>query len=72
MHQTHPQSDSHEVCISRWPLGSPLLPHERLIPSLGTGGHRTCSSQNHNRNRFCDKIEQSNQLEQGKFETSAD
>ena len=72
MHQTHPQSDSHEVCISRFPLGSPLLPHERLIPSLGTGGHRTWSSQIRTRNCICDKIEQSYQEDQRKFDSSVD
>ena len=72
MHQTHPQSDSHEVCILRFPLGNPLLPHERLTPSLGTGGHRTWSSQIRTRNFICDTIEQSSQENQRKFDSSVD
>ena len=61
MHQTHPQFDNHEVCISRSPLDNPLPLHTKLIPSLGMGDHKTWSSQIRIRNYIYDKIEQSYQ-----------
>ena len=64
MHQTPHQSDSHEVCTSRFPLGNPLLPHERLIPSLDKGAHKTWSSQIQTRNYISGKIQQSYQEDQ--------
>ena len=61
MHQSPHQPDNHEVCISRFPLDNPLLPHERLIPSLGRANHKIWSSQIHTRNCIVDKIQQSYQ-----------